>query len=366
MALSVPSGPQAQVPPRRAEPRQATRFDASMERWSPARWTAELGPMLVDAIDDLQRRPAEHRNDRGFHRRGFVYRGRFRSTGLAERHSDFLPFRRGTESDAVVRLSAFDKEPASDRAPVRDVLGMAVKLLAPLGGDDSDAPGDPTSGEPVLAPGAGETSDFVAMTADVFPVRTSLQFHRLLRVLGRARTLDRVRGLLWLTVTLQASPAGMMRFARALQTRHADVFEPAYHGVQTFWLLEHPGRDDRPALEATAMRYRWLPLPGEGPVSEASPRSFLLELSLRSADTPHDELIDPSRRWRPAGARLIAGRLDLLEALPEDDRDLAFNPVVLAPGIEPSDDDLFAGRRGAYAVSHLRRSPHVARRLREP
>jgi hypothetical protein len=262
----------------------------------------------------------------------------------------------------VVRLSAFHSEVARDDAPVKDVLGMAVKLVAALAVPEGGEAGGTEGSQP--PPGAGETSDFVAMTADVFPVQTSLQFHRLLQVLARKRTLDSLRGLLWLTATKQASASGLWRFLSALRTRHAGLFEPAYFGVQTFWLVKTRDQDDPCGLEATPMRYRWLPVPGEGPVSPVSPRSFLLELALRSSDTPHDELIDPSRRWPPDCERLIAGRVDLLEPLPEDDRNLVFNPVVLAPGIEPSDDDIFAGRRGAYAVSHLRRSPHVADRLR--
>lgn len=351
MVLSVPSGSRGRVPPRRPERPRATRFDASTERWSPARWTAELGPMLVDAIDNLMGLPPEERNDRAFHQHGFVYRARFHSTGLAAQQSDFLAFRDGETCPAVVRLSAFSKEPAWEHVAVQDVCGMAVKLVFPPAVDEAGRP-----------PAAGETSDFVAMTADVFPVRNSLQFHRLLKVLAKKRTFEQVRGMLWLAMTLQVSPRGLGRFVRALRTRHADLFEPAYHGIHTFWLLKTLDEDGARVLQATPMRYRWLPVPGEGPVSESSPRAFLLELVLRSADAPPDELIDPTRRWTD-GERVIAGRLDLLEMLPGDDANLVFNPTVLAPGIEPSDDDLFAGRRGAYAVSHLRRSPHVARRL---
>jgi catalase len=162
---------------------------------------------------------------------------------------------------------------------------------------------------------------------------------------------------------MQVNAFALWRFLIALRTRHACLFEPAYHGVQTFWLVKTHDQEDRSGLKATPMRYRWLPVSGDGPVSHSSPRSFLLELTIRSSDAPHGELINPSRRWPPDCERMIAGRLDLLEALPGDDRNLAFNPIVLAPGIEPSDDDIFAGRRGAYAVSHLRRSPHVSDRL---
>jgi catalase len=39
----------------------------------------------------------------------------------------------------------------------------------------------------------------------------------------------------------------------------------------------------------------------------------------------------------------------IIEPEPED---LAFNPLLLAPGIEPGPDDIFSDRAGAYAVAH--------------
>jgi hypothetical protein len=194
MASSGPSRFSRQDAAPHPESQRTSEFHASMERWSLARWTAEFGPMLVDDIDEVGRRSLQDRSDRGLHRHGFVYRGRFRSTGLAEGFSNFLPFRAGQESDAVVRLSAFHSQMARDDAPVTDVLGMAVKLVAPLAAEER---GDPVGPEvPRSLPGAGEASDFVAMTADVFPVRTSLQFHRLLQVLARKHWFNSFRGLL--------------------------------------------------------------------------------------------------------------------------------------------------------------------------
>lgn len=66
-------------------------------------------------------------------------------------------------------------------------------------------------------------------------------------------------------------------------------------------------------------------------------------------------------RGRPRGSCECAGELIIDRVLQPEAPDLAFNPAVLAPGIEPGHDDLFSDRAGAYAVAQASRLGHRSR-----
>ncbi len=292
-------------------------FQPSADQWRPYRWTAEDGPALVQSMAGLFDGEG---HERLAHRHGVVHRARFVSTGFAADRSDFAGFGDGVALDAVVRLSALHRELHD-----RDVKGMAVKLLMP----------------------DGEVSDLVAMTLPVFPVRQSRHFVQLLDALARggARALG---GVAWLVATGRVPVRALAEAFRA-GTSATDELAATYHGVQTFYLSRAP-RDDRPAAR-TPVRYRWVP---EGAVPPG-PGALCFRLELAVGDPAWPHLEDPTRRW-PRGAPTIrAGVLDVGEQIDEPDG-LAFNPLVLAPGIEPGDDDIFSGRAGAYPLAHVRRS----------
>src|SRR5262245_58570239 len=136
------------------------RFKPSAERWSPHRWTADLGPALVGAIrESTGGAPGE----RVAHRHGVVWTGTFTPSGDAAGLSDYTGFRGGSVG-AVARISAL-----RGRLGDRGTIGMATKLL----------------------PAGGEVTDLVAMSLDVFPVARARGFIALLKV----RRTGGIRGL---------------------------------------------------------------------------------------------------------------------------------------------------------------------------
>lgn len=108
------------------------------------------------------------------------------------------------------------------------------------------------------------------------------------------------------------------------------------------------------------MRYRWVPVGGVArgsTAAAASPRDdetrFTLELVL--GDRGWRRLDDPTWRWPKDAPTVRAGEL-VLERIEPTPENLGFNPLLLAPGIEPGSDDIFSDRAGAYAVAHATRA----------
>ena len=207
-----------------------------------------------------------------------------------------------------------------------------------------------------LLPDDGEVTDLVAMSLEVFPVRRSRDFLALLEAThkGPVRAVAAVLGLI---VTRRVSLRALLRGIRAALSRR-DPMDTTYHGVQTFWLVH----DRAPGLapERQPMRYRWVPVGGDARGSKAaaaSPRDdetrFTLELVL--GHPGWRRLDDPTWRWPKDAPTVRAGELVLERIIEPTPENLAFNPLLLAPGIEPGSDDIFSDRAGAYAVAHATR-----------
>jgi catalase len=306
------------VPPRPVVVR-ADRFEPSAEQWSPHRWTSELGPALVAALRQLLKAPP---SDRPAHRHGVVWEGHFTPSGEAAGLSDFAGFR-GPQYCALARFSSLFRQPGEP-----DIMGMATKLM----------------------PG-GEISDLVAMSAEVFPVRRSRQFLALLETLQERpfRLLPSIAGML---ASRQLSARAVLRGVVAA-VRNGDFQTTTFHGVHTFHLVRGAGPATPP--ERHPVRYRWVPggsAGGEAAGSEAGKPRFTLELVL--GHPGWKRLYDPTWRWPRHAPTVRAGELVLVRRLAPEPK-LAFNPAVLAPGIEPGADDLFSDRVGAYAVAQASR-----------
>ena len=316
-------------PPRQVAPR-AELFEPSTEQWRPHRWTAELGPALVVA---LRRLLGSDPGDRPAHRYGVAWQGHFTPSGDAAGLSDFTAFRRGTYP-ALARFSNLFR-----RHGARDIKGMAVKLSPP----------------------DGEVTDLVAMSLEVFPVRRSTHFLSLLEAL-RKGPVRSVAALATMVASRRLSPHALALGVRTAATSR-DARYTTFHGVHTFWLVRRSPGDVQ--TERRPVRYRWVPdVPeGAGPVvgsSETDEIRFTLELQLGNPAWPR--VSDPTWRWPRRTPTVRAGRLILDQVLQPEPADLAFNPAVLAPGIEPGDDDVFSDRAGAYAVSQTWRLGHGDRR----
>lgn len=293
-------------------------FEPSAVQWGPNKWTAESGMALVAAMSAVFH---PRRHERMAHRDGVVRRAVFSPSGTAVELSDFSGFRGPDDIPAFVRFSGLLRELHQPR----DIKGMAVKLVLP----------------------DGELTDLLAMTLPVFPVRRSRDFVALLdaAAVGGIRLVVRLIGL----IASRRVRARALWAALRARFRRTDYRWATYHSVQTFRLVR--ARRDGRQEERLAVRYRWVPLPGPRPPDGTL--HFRLELVLGDVRWPRVD--DASFRWPRRAPTVPAGVLVVTDEITPEPRDLAFNPAVLAPGIEMGDDDLSSGRAGAYPLAHLRR-----------
>jgi catalase len=308
------------MPERPHEVEPSTRpFEPSAEQWSPHRWTADLAPALVSALrESLGGEPDE----RVAHRHGTVWKGSFTPTGAAAGLSDYAGFR-GRSFDAVTRFSNL-----RGRLGARGITGMATKMLSP----------------------DREVTDLVALSLEVFPVRSARDFLALLDSL-RQRPASALGGTTTMIVTGQVSASALARVVRDGVKRHV-VDQTTFHGVHTFRLVRTS--TDGLRSERRPVRYRWRPGgPDASPPPDGRMR-FTLELVL--GDPAWPRLDDPTWRWPARAPAVPAGTLELHDAIEPQPADLAFNPLVLAPGIEPACDEVLSDRAGAYAVAHVARA----------
>lgn len=175
--------------------------------------------------------------------------------------------------------------------------------------------------------------------------------------------------------TGKPDPQAMSRFlvahpetarAMAIVRRHAPTVgfaDSVFNGLNAFYLVNESG---------TRVPVRWslTPLqsalpPASGPDGlfdpltrqlRSGPLRWRLILTLGGPDDPtHDATV----AW-PADRRSVdAGVLTLDSVHPEargNARDINFDPLVLPPGIEASDDPLLSARSAVYAASYRRRT----------
>lgn len=142
----------------------------------------------------------------------------------------------------------------------------------------------------------------------------------------------------------------------------------AFYGIHTFRFVDADKK-------VTLVKFRFVPQAGEKQMSDdelrAAPADFLeprLIEATKAGPVKWDMMVtigeagdaetDPTQSW-PAGRREIkAGELVLTSATPQKGaacEPINFDPLVMADGIEPTDDPILQFRSPAYAVSFSRR-----------
>jgi catalase len=133
--------------------------------------------------------------------------------------------------------------------------------------------------------------------------------------------------------------------------------------LNAFWFVAESG-------VRTPVRWSLIPLqhalpPSSGPDAlfdplvrqlRAGPLRWRLVLTIGTRDDPTNDATLP---W-PADRRTVDAGLLTLDSVDTDAkgnaRDINFDPLVLPPGIEPSDDPLLSARSAVYAASYRRRT----------
>ncbi len=282
------------------------------------------------------------------HGRGIGLRGRFTALPAAAELTS-AEHMQGDEIAVVARLSNGAGSPyAVDRTSEKKggVLGMGVRFELPSGGHAA----------------------WGALNIESFPARRPDHFIGL--------TAARAKGLpfgfpnpLRFVGFLLTRPAVWPGVKEIVGARTAVSFATApFFGLHAYFAVDAAGH-------RRAFRYRWVPLAGEASMSAADhrllpPQYLLSEIRQRVARgpvawdlvfqlaEPGDPTDDLTKRW-PKDRRLVTvGRLEL-DRIHEDpvalDR-LVFDPTVVAPGIELSNDPILHFRSAAYTASHQRRA----------
>jgi len=282
------------------------------------------------------------------HSRGIGLRGRFTAAPAAAQLTT-AEHMQGGEIAVVARLSNGAGTPyAVDRTSETkgSVLGFAVRFDLPSGGSAQ------MGALNIQAFPARRPDDFIGLTA---ARKQGLPF-------GLPNPVRFVSYLLSHPKVL----AGVKAILGAKTTPSFATTE--FFGLHAFFAVDAAG-------ERRAFRYRWVPAAGVDAMSVDEhkllpPQYLLSEIRQRVASGPvawdlvfqlgerGDPTDDLTKHW-PDDRRLVTvGRLEL-DRVHEDQvalHGLVFDPTVVPPGIELSDDPVLHFRSAAYAASHARRA----------
>ncbi len=153
----------------------------------------------------------------------------------------------------------------------------------------------------------------------------------------------------------------------------ASYANSAFYGIHTFRFIDHNARP-------TNVRWRFMPEDGEKTLTDAQlaqkPHDFLdgafrerlkegpihwhMIVTIGEPGDPED---DPTILW-PSGRREIrAGTLTLISSSPDQESGaytINFDPMLMADGVEPTNDPILSFRSSSYAISHSRRLTEVS------
>ena len=274
------------------------------------------------------------------HAKGELYEAVFTPTGQAT----FLttaPHLRDTKVQAIVRFSSSSPNPTTADA-LAAVKGMSVQFQ--------------------LSNGA--VTNLVGITLPIFVTKSPKAFFDILNTVksfkdGKPHFKEMVK-------LFTSYPESRAAFQMIRKLKHTKSYATGhYYAVHAFYLVNEEG-------SRTPVKFEWEPVAGVETLSikEAAtmPTDYLeAELSDRLQQeevrfqlhivigTQQDPTDDPTKEWPKERQRIEAGVLQVKrKAIVEHDH-FIFDPTVLSPGIECSDDEILPFRRDAYAVSFERR-----------
>ena len=278
-----------------------------------------------------------HSGMRANHAKGLLVSGSFTPSAGAAAISIAPHFKETVP--VIVRFSTGTGLPAiADGNPNSRPYGMAIRYTLPQGG----------------------VTDFVGISYDGFPVSTPEDFLGLLNALGSTeKSID----------TFLASHPAALAFVRAPKPAPASFGSQSYFGVHAFEFMNTNGI-------RRFGRYRIVPVGGNEFLSEAEAakrsNDYLIEeLPLRLAQgevkfkivlqvaEKGDVINDATIAWPEERAIVELGTLTLSKPVAnsrQQEKTLAFNPLILPDGIAPSSDPVLLARPIVYAISVGRRN----------
>lgn len=307
------------------------------------------GPARAERLMDLMERNLGFvPGFRRAHGRGVGLRGQFTATPAAAALT-VAEHMQGDVIPVVARLSNGAGTPhAVDRTSEEkgSVLGLAVRFELPSGGSAQWAALN------IRSFPARKPDDFIGLTA---ARKQGLPF-------GLPNPIRFVTYLLTHPVVL-----GGVREILGAETTSSFATD-RFFGLHAYYAVDAQGNRQ-------AFRYTWVPALGEVGMSEQDdrflpPQYLVKEIRQRIARgpvawdlvfqlaAPGDPTDDLTRHWPDDRPEVTVGRL-VLDRMHEDQEaldDLVFDPTVVPPGIELSNDPVLHFRSEAYTASHNRRS----------
>jgi catalase len=290
------------------------------------------------------------------HARGVGFRGEFTATPQACALTT-AEHMQGETVEAVVRLSNGSGNPYFvDRTSSAkgSVLGLAVRFELPSGGHTA----------------------WAALNITTFPARKPDDFIGLSS--ARRKALpgglpNPLRFLAFLALHPQCVP-GLRQILGVATTQ--SFATAGFNGLHAYYAVDADGRRQ-------PFRYRWSPAAGIAGMSEQDdrllpPQYLVSEIKQRVArepvawdlvfqlGEPGDPVDDLTKLWPNERRQIRIGRL-VVNRLHEDQDHvdgLVFDPTVVPPGIELSDDPVLHFRSESYAESHHRRSSETKPAIR--
>ena len=282
------------------------------------------------------------------HARGIGLRGRFVANAEAAKLTT-AEHMQGGEVAVVARLSNGAGTPyAADRTSEKKggVLGMGVRFELPSGGHAA----------------------WAALNIQTFPARRPDDFIGLTAARAKGLPFGLPNPIRFVSYLLTHPPV-LEGVREILGARTAVSFATApFFGLHAYFAVDAVGN-------RRAFRYRWVPLAGEVSMSAAEnrllpPQYLLSEIRRRVAGgpvawdlvfqlaEPDDPTDDLTTAWPDDRPLVTVGRLELdrIHEDPDALDELVFDPTVVPPGIELSNDPVLHFRSEAYTASHRRRS----------
>jgi catalase len=320
---------------------------AAVGGWlSPHRLTQDRMMQAFEAINGAH--PGFRRN----HAKGVCVSGWFDSSGAAASLSKAEVFQAGGRALVVGRFALAGGMPAQTDTPAQ-VRSMALRFLPPGGGEWRTG----MNNIPVFPMSSAQGFYEQLLAARPDPATGKPDPAAMQAFLGHHPETERATALIK---------------ARTISSGFADS---TFNGLNAFRFMNAAG-------VSTPVRWAMEPLQ---PVAEAPAGAEHADNNYLFADLiaqfrqhplkwrllvtigqPGDPTSDATRPWPLERQRVDAGTLTLDAVSSEDDRgactDINYDPLVLPPGIEASDDPLLSARSAAYSRSFTLRADEKARK----
>jgi catalase len=274
------------------------------------------------------------------HAKGELYEATFTPTGEAEAFTTASHLR-DAEVQAIVRFSNSSPNPSTADV-LAAVKGMSVQFQL----------------------SNGDVTNLVGITLPIFVTKSPQTFFDILNTVksfkdGKPHFKDMVN-------LFSSYPESRAAFQMIRKLKNTKSYATGrYYAVHAFYLINEIGL-------RTPVKFEWEPeagietlsikeaatLPSDYLETELSERLHIEEVRFRLhivIGEQNDPTDDPTIEWPKNRQRIEAGVLRVKTKANVTQDHFVFDPTVLPPGIEYSDDEILPFRKEAYAVSYERR-----------